>query len=73
MGICAISGADLTITNGSFACDYADVYNYGGTNANGRSTSIAIKGGTYKFSPTSFLAEGYKAQQDGEVWNVVKE
>jgi hypothetical protein len=66
-GICVNGGADLTINGGSFAGDYADVYNWGKTGSN---TTIAITGGTYKFKP-DFLADGYKAVQTNGVYNVV--
>ena len=63
----------MTVEGGSFAGDHADVYYYGGTNANGRNTAINIKGGTYKFKPTA-VATGYKAvQQNDGTWVVVEE
>ena len=69
-GICVIYGAKLTINNGNFAGDYADLYDWGGTNANGRANSISIKGGTYKFKP-SFVAEGKTATQNANgTWTV---
>ena len=46
-GVCAIYGAKLTINGGNFAGDYADVYNWGGTNSTGRPTSIQKNGGTF--------------------------
>ncbi len=62
-GICVNGGAMLTINGGSFAGDYDDVYNYGG--------SIIVKGGTYKFEP-DFLADGYKAVKNADgKWEVV--
>ena len=70
-GICAIYGANLTIKGGEFAGDYADVYNWSGTNANGRSVAISINGGTFKFKPS--VAEGYKATQNTDgTWTVTK-
>ena len=69
-GICAIYGAKLTINGGTFAGDYADVYNWGGTNANNRAVAISIKGGTYKFKP-SFVAEGMTATENADgSWKV---
>ena len=69
-GICAIYGAKLTINGGTFAGDYADVYNCGGTNANNRAVAISIKGGTYKFKP-SFVAEGMTATENADgSWKV---
>ncbi|MBO5732191.1 MAG: hypothetical protein J6R38_01040 [Alistipes sp.] len=71
-GICAIYGANLTINGGDFAGDYADVYNWSGTNANGRAVAISIKGGSYKFKPNAaFVAEGYKVVEDNSRWAVV--
>ena len=71
-GICAIYGAALTINNGTFAGDYADVYNWSGTNKNGRDVIIAIKGGTYKFKPNEdFLAKDYKAVKTSDVFKVI--
>ena len=70
-GICAIYGANLTIKGGNFAGDYADVYNWSGTNANGRSAAFSIQGGTFKFKPS--VAEGYKATQNTDgTWTVTK-
>ena len=64
-GICVNGGAVLTINGGSFAGDYDDVYNYGG--------SISVKGGTYKFKP-DFLHDDYKAVQNAYgKWEVVGE
>ena len=71
-GICAISGANLTIKGGNFAGDYADVYNWGGKNANGREVAISITGGTYMFKP-SFVAEGYMATETNGVWVVAEQ
>ena len=71
-GICAIYGANLTIKGGNFEGDYADVYNWSGTNANGRAVAISIKGGSYKFKP-SFVAEGYKAIEENGKYVVVTE
>ena len=70
-GICAIYGANLTINGGNFAGDYADVYNWSGTNANGRAVAISIKGGSYKFKPNAaFVAEGCEVTEANGVWNV---
>ncbi len=33
--------------------------------------TVLIKGGTFGFNPTTWVAEGYKAEKNGEVWNVV--
>ena len=71
-GICAIYGANLTIKGGNFAGDYADVYNWGGKNANGREVAISITGGTYTFKP-SFIAEGYMATETNGVWVVAEQ
>ena len=70
-GICAIYGANLTINGGNFAGDYADVYDWGGTNANGRKVAISIKGGSYKFKPNAaFVAEGYKVVENNGIYTV---
>lgn len=72
-GICAIYGANLTIKGGKFVGDYVDVYDWGGTNKNGRAVAISINGGEFKFKP-SFIAEGYKAVENGNgTWSVVAE
>ena len=72
-GICAIYGAALKITNGTFAGDYADLYDWGGKNANNRGVAISVEGGTYKFKPTTFLAEGFAATQNADgTWTVAK-
>lgn len=63
-GVCAIYGANVTINGGSFAGDYADLYNLGYTNANDRAVTISVKGGTFKYNPESFVAEGYTATQN---------
>ena len=71
-GICAIYGAKLTIVKGTFAGDYADLYDWGGKNANDRAVAISVEGGTYKFKPT-FLAEGFAATQNADgTWTVAK-
>lgn len=71
-GVCAIYGANLTINGGNFAGDYADVYNWGGQNADGRSVAISIKGGSYKFEPNAtFVADGYKVIEEDGKYNVV--
>ena len=70
-GVCAIYGANLTINGGNFAGDYADVYNWGGQNADGRSVAIKIEGGTFKFNPASFVADGYKVIEEDGKYNVV--
>jgi len=33
--------------------------------------TVIIKGGTFGFNPTKWVAEGYEAVKDGSVWNVV--
>ncbi len=69
-GVCAIYGANLTIKGGTFAGDHADVYNWSGTNANGRATSFTINGGSFKFKPSN-VAEGHAATQNGDgTWTV---
>ena len=71
-GICAIYGAALKITKGTFAGDYADLYDWGGKNANNREVAISVEGGTYNFKPT-FLAEGCAATQNADgTWTVAK-
>lgn len=70
-GICAIYGAKLTINGGNFAGDYADVYDWGGKNANGRAVAISITGGTYTFKP-SFVADDCVATEDNGIWTVVR-
>ena len=72
-GVCVIYGADLTINGGTFAGDYADLYNWGGTNKNGRAVTIAVKGGIYKFKPIS-VADGYVATQNADgSWTVAQQ
>ena len=71
-GICAINGANLTINGGNFAGDHSDVYNWSGTNTNGRAVAISIKGGSYKFKPNAaFVAEGFKVENNNGRWTVV--
>ena len=53
--------------------DYADLYNWGGTNKNDRAVTIAVKGGIYKFKPIS-VAEGYGATQNADgSWTVAQQ
>ena len=33
--------------------------------------TVIIKGGTFGFDPSTWVAEGYVAVKDGSVWNVV--
>ena len=69
-GVCVIYGANLTIKGGTFAGDHADVYDWGGTNANGRKAGFTIKGGSFKFKPSN-VAEGHAATQNGDgTWTV---
>lgn len=69
-GICAIYGANLTINGGNFAGDYADLYNWGGTNANGRSVKINVNGGNFKFNPNSFVTAGHQVVQNANGYTV---
>ena len=71
-GICVINGANLTIIDGNFAGDYADVYDWGGKNANGNGNKVEIAGGTYKFKPNAnWIAEGKSATQNADgIWTV---
>ena len=71
-GICVINGANLAINGGNFAGDYADVYDWGGKNANGDGNKVEITGGTYKFKPTAkWIAEGKSAAQNTDgTWTV---
>jgi hypothetical protein len=69
-GICAIYGAHLTIKGGNFAGDYADIYNWGGSNKNGRSVTISVEGGNFKFNPTSFVTAGHQVVQNANGYTV---
>ena len=61
-GASVING-DVEVSAGTFT---GRIENYYGT--------PVLKGGTYSVQPNkNFLANGYKAVQDGEGWNVVKE
>ena len=72
-GICAIYGAALTIEGGSFAGDYADVYNWGGTNDNGRQVAISLEGGTFKFNPKTLVTKGYEViENENGTFSVAK-
>ena len=63
-GVCLAGGANLTINGGTFAGDYADVYDWGGT--------YSILGGNYKFNPANVVA-GYKAVSAGGRYYVLPE
>ena len=61
-GASVINGA-VEVNAGTFT---GRIENYYGT--------PVLKGGTYSVEPNKkFLADGYKVQQDGKVWNVVQE
>ena len=68
-GICAVNGTNLVIKGGSFAGDYADIYDWN----IGSAASISIQGGTFKFNPAAWVAEGYVAvKNDDNSYSVIE-
>ena len=67
--VCATYGSEVIIKGGNFdkpstrgdykAGFYADA-----------TSSITIYGGTFKFDPTKWVADGYEAVQEGDTWTV---
>ena len=88
-GIYTYSGGKVVVNGGTYANKATDQASSGASVINGAVEVNAgtftgrienyygtpvLKGGTYSVQPNkNFLANGYKAVQDGEGWNVVKE
>jgi len=66
----ADAGATVTINGGTFGkASTRDGYTAGILGAG----TVTIKGGTFGFDPSNWVAVGYKAVKDGEVWKVAVE
>lgn len=69
--ICALDGTKVTVNGGTFG-KASTHKNYKAVPFKTEGTGeIIVKGGTFGFDPTKWVADGYTAIKEGSVWTVV--